>query len=259
MSLNKLTLIFTTVLVAASCCILHIRADEKETKENKFKRIAVLGDSMTWIGGDSCQNERGWTHTFRQLYQPVVIDTYARSGATWTDSPRTAGDTTVYSEILADENVVSNQMRRLIGRSRRNETAVPDLIIIYAGANDAWFSSRRPGIFDQTSRTSLDSCVRSVCRQLKVEFPTSKILLISPIEMTKVPMEKITKVSDIIEESGRSLGITTLRADRDVDIRRQTELRKPTHTSDGVHTNPAGAKILGKYIFDRVSGLTSDQ
>ena len=255
MSINKLTLIFTIVLIAASCCILHIRADEKETKENKFKRIAILGDSMTWIGGDSCQNERGWTHTFRQLYQPVAIDIYARSGATWTDSPRTVGDTTVYSEILADENVVSNQMRRLIGRSRRNETTVPDLIIIYAGANDAWFSTRRPGIFDPASQTSLDSCVRSVCRQLKVEFPASKILLISPIEMTKVPVEKITKVSDIIERSGRSLGIATLRADQEVDIRRRTELIKPTLTTDGVHTNPAGARILGEYIIKRISEL----
>lgn len=244
MTVKKLALPALALLSVVAAALPNGTAGQR-----RYERIAILGDSMTWIGGDSCQNDRGWTHTFRELYGPAEIDIYARSGATWTDSPCTKGDTTQYSEVITDENVISNQMRCLIGRAERHEVTAPDLVIIYAGANDAWFSSRRPGIFDATARTSLDSCVRSVCGSLTAAFPETRIILVTPVEMTKVTEAKIRKVSDIIEKSGRSSGAVTLRADRDVEIRRSQELKRLTNTSDGVHTTPAGARLIGEYVY----------
>lgn len=223
------------------------------------KRVAILGDSMTWIGGDSCQNERGWTHHFVEMTHPGAVDIYARSGATWTNTLKTRPDTKAYSEILDDQNVVYNQALRLIEAATTDTTKKPDIILIYAGANDAWFTKRRPGMFDNTPvastalsaaklpeasrhashrETSLVGSMEIVFGMLAERFPDARIVIMTPVEMTKVPVASITRVADIIDETARKAGYDVLRADRDVEIRRAIELKKLTNTSDGAHTTP---------------------
>lgn len=239
------------------------------------KRIAILGDSMTWIGGDSCQNDCGWTYHFVNLMHPRDVDIYARSGATWTNTTATRPDTKAYTEILDDRNVIYNQALRMVEAVDADETKRPDIIIIYAGANDAWFSKRRPGIFDTASDfspspfttplpdrqstlltpekcTSLESSMRLVFSILADKFPDCRILVITPAEMTKVPVDSITRVSDIIDATAQAAGYEVLRADREVDIRRARELKKFTDTSDGVHTNSSGARKIARFVADRL-------
>lgn len=224
------------------------------------KRVAILGDSMTWIGGDSCLNERGWTCHFVNITHPSAVDIYARSGATWTNTRKTKGDTAEYSEVITDENVIYSQAIRLIDSVNRDSVLRPDIIFIYAGANDAWFSAKRPGIFDAkqpqgnspSECTSLKTSVGLSAGLLKETFPGSRIILITPVEMTKVPASKINKVSDIIEDAGMQLGIEVMRADRYVDIRHDVETEKLRHTADGVHTNPSGARLIGEFVASGV-------
>ncbi len=227
--------------------------------------VALLGDSMTWIGGDSCQNHSGWSHFLKESGVADTIDVYARSGATWTNTVNTRLDTASYSEILHDDNVIYNQAMRLAGRIKDGTSTPPDLVIVFAGANDAWFSDRRPGIFDLqdsiagyssgasvSDATSLQKSVALTCDLLKLSLPQSKIVLITPLEMSKVPPEVITKVSDIIEKTANSRGIATFRADREVAIRHLEETQSPKYTSDGVHTNSAGASLLADFILNKI-------
>lgn len=228
-------------------------------------RIALLGDSMTWIGGDSCQNPAGWSHYLKESGLADCIDVYARSGATWTNTSNTKADTEFYSEVLHDDNVIYNQVLRLIDRIKKGPSKTPDLIIVYAGANDAWFANRRPGIFntqDSIARytfqspagdaTTLQKSVALSCDLLKESFPDSSIILVTPIEMSKVSPDITAKVSEIIEETAQSRGIQTLRADRTVAIRHSEESATPKYTTDGVHTNAAGAYILSEFIIKHI-------
>ena len=75
--------------------------------------IAVLGDSNTWLGGDDCSQPRGWTTAFVRALHPASCRSYARSGATWTHTSATSCRPKAYTERLADDNVIFNQMVRM--------------------------------------------------------------------------------------------------------------------------------------------------
>lgn len=230
----------------------------------EMNRFALLGDSMTWIGGDDCGKETGWSHILKESGLADKIDIYARSGATWTNTASTRKDTELYTEVLHDDNVVYNQAIRLILDSDSTLTS-PSTIIIFAGANDAWFSNRRPGIFSKAEKecsytlstppseaTSLFSSVALTCDLLQNRFPDSEIVLVTPLEMSKTDAETIHKVSDIIEEAGKNRGCHVIRADRESGILHEEELSKPRYTYDGVHTNPEGARLVGDLIVKKL-------
>lgn len=228
-------------------------------------RFALLGDSQTWIGGDSCQNETGWSHWLKESGIALSIDTYARSGATWTNTPNTQADTAFYSEVLHDNNVIFNQARRLAERVKEGSVSAPTIIIVFAGANDAWFADRRPGIFAQrdsigeydsdtlpAQATSLQESVMLTCDLLKRSLPGSRIILVTPLEMSKVGSDVTSKVAEIIESAAKSRGIPTLRADRDIPIRHDEENASPRFTYDGVHTNSSGASEVADFILSYI-------
>ena len=90
--------------------------------------VVLLGDSNTWLGGDSCDNRRGWSWWFCSCYHPATCVSYARSGATWTNTPSTVRDITGYSETISDNNVIYNQIYRLVDAVR---TGVQPLSLIH--------------------------------------------------------------------------------------------------------------------------------
>lgn len=237
---------------------------------NNHLKIAVLGDSMSWIGGNNCENPKGWTCHFKQKFNPDTIFLYARSGATWTNTSNTKEDLDYYTEILDDRNVIYNQVKRL-ERDVKEEGIQPDIIIIYAGANDAWFENKRPDCFqgtlemiqevspgdDPSQRRSL---IESMAQNIKLinEFlPSSSVLLVTPVEMSKVSAEKIHKVSSVIEDVGREMGVKVIRADRGVPIKHAQEKQKHRYTTDGAHTNEAGALLIADFIGEGVSEMTN--
>ncbi len=252
------------VLLGFSCA----SAETKPTA-SALPRFALLGDSMTWIGGDSCQNPTGWSHILKGSGLAGKIDVYARSGATWTNTKTTHRNPSFYSELLHDDNVVYNQAIRLIKKADSSQDR-PDIIILFCGANDAWFANKRPGIFDSTSLeekyalatdpadvTSLEGSIRLVSDILQERFPTATILFVTPLQMAKTDTETIIKVSDIIEKVANEKGCPVLRADKESGITHQQESTSPTYTYDGVHTNPAGAQLLGNLILKSLQKLTT--
>lgn len=113
--------------------------------------VVLLGDSNTFIGGDDCDKDRGWSKWFKERFSPSTCKSYARSGATWTNCSKTKINTEEYSEKLTDNNVIFNQVLRLIQATKEGNEPQPDLIMIMAGTNDAWFKSSRTSIVFQNS------------------------------------------------------------------------------------------------------------
>lgn len=237
-------------------------------RSGDYVNIALMGDSMTWIGGDSCQNERGWSYHLKRSGIAERIDVYARSGATWTNSVFTAPDTEYYTELLDAKNVILNQALRLIERVKSDDSARPDMIVVYAGANDAWFNNRFEDMFAASDKitvpelyspdfffsipTSLEGSVYYVCEMLTTAFPDASLLFVTPTEMTKASVEIVSKVSDIIENVAKEYGGDVVRADKIVPIRRDEELAGFRYTSDGVHTSPDGARVLAECIIKAI-------
>lgn len=233
----------------------------------KVRCIALLGDSLTWLGGDSCSNPTGWSHYLRESAFADNIEVFARSGATWANTPESRPDTEAYSEILHPDNIIFNQILRLGKRLAENGQEAPEIIIIMAGTNDAWFSDRFPLIFSENESSdaaadndpakvcTLSGSVALGCRMLKGMAPECRILIVTPPQNSKVSAESIHHVSDIIEAAALRYGVKVARADQECAITHDREATSPLFTYDGVHTNPEGARIVADYIL---SQLTND-
>lgn len=228
--------------------------------------IAVLGDSMSWIGGEDSDNPIGWTYHFKKALTPGSIKIYARSGATITNTVKTQRAPEAFSNVLNDDNVVYNQAIRLRNDISAGKIKAPSLVIIFAGTNDVWFAKRRPGSGDPainrlkdvssndspSSRTTLGESLALAIKNVREAAPNVEILLVTPVEMTKSPAAKTRAISDNIETVGKKLGCGVLRADKLVDIRHDVETRQFTNTTDGVHTNSKGAALIADRVADYV-------
>ncbi len=235
--------------------------------------VVILGDSNTSIGGDACDKAIGWSTWFKEAFAPASCRSYARSGATWTNTVRTRRNETEYTERLGDDNVVYNQACRLITACEAGQQVAPQLIMVAAGTNDAWFGRQRPQRYAKTPeqvfaepsavdqqlpvsrQTTLAGAVRYVCELLMTRFPDAQIVLLTPMQCTAAPADDIRRVGDIIEACGRQMSLSVIRQDYGSAVSRLRESQHPTFTSDGTHTNERGARRNGAYIAHMVEAL----
>lgn len=259
---NASTSIFQRpVVTLLAAVILILMTSGRCSASPKPSSIAILGDSMTWIGGQECDCPDSYTYYLKRAGIADTLMIFARSGATWTNDSTTTVNPKGYTEVLDSDNVIYNQALRLLEYCQSHKQ--PDKIIIYAGANDAWFGDRRPGLnvistsfpeIDPSSTlpstmTTLQNSIFLTVELLRRDLPQAEIILATPVEMGKVETEKVTEVADIIERTGNMLGVPVLRADRFVPIRHEEETEgNLKNTKDGVHTNPEGAKLIADFL-----------
>ncbi len=235
--------------------------------------VVFLGDSHTWLGGNDCTREEGWTSSFRSFFSNSSYRSYARSGATWTHTSRTSADVRDSSSILSDKNVIYNQILRLRNDVQAHRIPSPDLIIILAGTNDAWFGASRPnrfGVSPETaffesdsvllcyapgSLTSLSLALRYDCLLLRHFFPQARLVLLTPFQSTAFPVRDLRVTASIIESCANRLGIDLIRLDTPTLISAARERRRRTFTVDGTHTNKSGARRIGEYVARRIGSL----
>ena len=235
--------------------------------------VVILGDSNTWIGGDDCDKAKGWNKWFKEYFQPASIKSYARSGATWSNTKVTKKNPKENIGSLGNDNVIYNQVVRLIDAVKSGRQRTPDLVIIGAGTNDLWFKDKRPGLYtktaDQAMQTttaaltskpvnqvlSLSESVRYNCELLRQAFPTCRIIILTPMQTTKVPTEEIRRGGDIMQAVAEKMKLDVIRQDAPSFIDRKVEEKKFTHTYDGVHTSEAGAKNNAKLLSQKISQL----
>lgn len=241
------------------------------------KNIALLGDSNTWIGGEDCTNEKGWNYWFAKEVSPLSIKSYARSGATWTHTDSTRPDVDEYSEVLTDNNVIFNQVLRLFADVDLNGAPTPDIIVIAAGTNDAWFAHRRPEEFsvtaegafgreDEEFRMALPSAFRSLAESVRYDliytrsfFPQARIVVLTPIPSVKISGEMLEKVSDIISTVAGRMDAQVVRMDRLSPIIPANETVSRRYTTDGTHTSAEGAKRHGQIVVRALTEVQLDK
>lgn len=224
--------------------------------------IVIFGDSNTWYGGDNCDKPRGWNKWFKDAFHPATIRSYARSGATWTNTTVTKRNTQENTARLGNENVIYNQIERLKEAIDSGLQRQPQLILIMAGTNDAWFQKDRPKVFDVTAEEafaidnlkcrpvsqviSLAESVRYDCELLQTVCPQARIILLTPMQSTAAGIANIAKAGDVIEECGRLLHLSVIRLDQEA-----------VDTRDGTHTSELGAQHIGTYIAQQIATLLS--
>lgn len=209
--------------------------------------IVLMGDSNTFLGGDACDKPEGWNKWFRDLAEPLSCRSYARSGATWTHTPKTVYDTEEYTGVLSDNNVVYNQINRLTEAYRAGEQPAPDLIVIMAGTNDLWFAEQRPDSLSRWIRYD-GECIGKV-------FPQARVVLVTPPPFVKVGMDRQRRAAEEMAECARDLGWEVVRLDRADHMFRASDMRRLGYSKDGVHTTVAGAKVLGRCIYEQIKAI----
>ncbi|MBP3227822.1 MAG: SGNH/GDSL hydrolase family protein [Bacteroidaceae bacterium] len=237
-------------------------------------RVVVLGDSNTWFSGDDCTGEEGWPRWFAERFRPAALRSYARSGATWTHTPRTRRDLEEYTEIISDNNVVYNQAVRLLTDVAAGCLPAPDIIVIAAGTNDAWFRRRRPKVFAQTAAqafsapapdvsapaaaVTLAAAVRLDCEMLRAALPEARIVLLTPMQTVAVADTEIRRTGDLIAACAARLDLACIRLDSGTCVVSVRERRRRTYTKDGTHTNRAGAQQVGRYVAEKLLELIAN-
>ena len=261
------------LLCVTAAVVGTIAADKPEKRQ--LRNVVMLGDSITWLGGDDCSQEKGWTKWFAELSGPGTYHSYARSGATMSNNGKTTANTTENIGTLGDNNVVYNQVLRLREDLQKGKIKAPNLVIIAAGANDAWFYTKRPDLFslpvegafrkDAATLTALKpSDVGSLAESLRQNIllirevlPNTRIIVMTPLQTSRIPAERLAKTADILEQTARKLGADVIRQDRVCPVRAADERRKYSLTYDGIHTSVLGARLNGQAISHAVDSILS--
>ena len=235
--------------------------------------VAILGDSNTWLGGDDCTKPKGWNTYFKAEFKPRSCVSLARSGASWTHTPQTVRNTAEYAAKPTPNNVIYNQVERLKEKIDSGKIATPNLIIIACGTNDGWFRNRYPNLFDTFASAKLCAYPDSIilqpvnkmlslgesvlfnCTLLQNYFPKARIILLTPMQTTAVPLSVISDIGNIIEEIGKFLCISTIRQDKICCVKSADERKVKVNTYDGTHTSKIGAQKNGKIIALEISKL----
>lgn len=272
---HKITIDYNYTIVYQT---LSVEVEPQNDFENL--NVVVMGDSITWLGGDDCNGRqtpsRGWTTYFKEKAQPKSIRSYARSGATWSHTANTVYDITENTGSLSDDNVIYNQINRLIAAVNGSQQVTPDIIIIAAGTNDAWYPDARPDAVSVTPETefantdsyitgqavntltSIAAAMRYDIELLKTNFPYAQIIVLTPLQSTAFTLAKCRTVGDIIEGCAGYLSVPSIRQDKKCGLYRATEKTAFFFTYDGTHTSEIGAKNIGYCLFRYISGLIRD-
>ena len=93
---------------------------------------------------------------------------------------------------------------------------------------------------------------------LKSKFPEARIIILTPMQTTAAPTEKIHRASQIMEECAKLMDMEVIRLDTESCVRSEDEQKRKRFTYDGTHTSVEGARRNGYMIAERVSERMSD-
>ena len=237
------------------------------------KRIAILGDSLTWLEMSPTLYNRGWVTHFRELLKFAELRNYARSGATWSHTASTQYDITEDTQSISNDNVIYNQLNRLINDVDNNGVTAPDFIFILAGTNDAWYPAQRPDAVADTpasvmsdesvwlnvksigSLTSIPKAMRYVAEMIWDKFPDCQVVVTTPLQSTAFTTDRREAIAESIKGSAEYLSWAVIEQDKVCDISRIRESQGYYMTYDGTHTSEAGAKMVGEILASQLTAI----
>lgn len=251
------------------------------------KVIYVFGDSITWLGGDDCDGTRsgyehkGWTEYFKNAINPLLMKSFARSGATLSCFTTSSEDASAYYGSPDKDNIVWNQIIRMKNHIQ-NGGAIPDFILIAAGINDgmifestsstyaelhdaiqgllsdnvedelnanvstSWFGSKTPSqcaSIAKTLRWIKDACI-SIC-------PNAQIILLTPLQGGLCSLSLQNQITQRIIDCSAYMSASHINQGKECGISQLQESKGYHFTYDGTHTSVIGATRVGKILATR--------
>ena len=227
------------------------------------KKICFFGDSLSYYRDK-------WIDPFLSLCGAAEenVKVYARGYATFTNKADTVYDTESVGNTASGDNVIWNQFNRMKADIDNGAIEVPDIVFIMAGTNDALqsldvgtpsevFTAQQQSQEAQTLLTLSDS-IRFVCDLLYTNFPSTKVVLITPPIMgngaTNAARTKV--VADTIVESCKLMALPCINAAEECGIASYREqIRKEYYNEDGVHLSEKGGALFAGYMHKKILSM----
>lgn len=243
--------------------------------ENPISGIAnPLNDMNVVLMGDSLTDEKVngmWVQPFNELANPKTLTNYGRGYCTWTNSNDTYFDISSTENAKTSENVIWNQYNKLKNDVSEGNIAEPDLVIIFAGTNDAGQhkTSKEPSEVFMGSITpkanklvDIASSIRFVVENLYYEYPNAKVVLVTPPDSTAeeyIMQTEVPRVREVIRECVSYLGSGLIDLEKSAIKYIREKQKKYFLRSDGIHFSEVGGKYVARFIFENLLNMPDIQ
>lgn len=219
-------------------------------QNNSLPVVVILGDSNTWLGGDDCRGDRGWSTWFGKAFATRELRSYARSGATWTISDSTRYNTGQNVTCLTHDNVAANQIYRLKEAIDSGRQTMPDIVLLALGTNDAWFVDKRCHALESNplSCRTIDGAVRYNLALLGKIAPGARLVVITPLQSARIPEANLTRASQLVKEGALWYGADIIDLHNLSPIHANEPEAMKRYTTDSVHTSIEGARCNGEIV-----------
>ena len=220
------------------------------------KNLVIMGDSIT-------ADPTWWT---ANMLQRLAFSNYlnlARSGATWSHTAGTVYDIVSTGGSTTSENVIWNQINKLIDRVTRGVNPIPEVVVILSGTNDysrtqgvasTEFAGASP-ITGQAPGTILNiaKAIRYCCELLLTTYPDVQIILVTPIQRGSDDNATIFNIGQVIKDCADYLSVTAIDAGKRSGIYGKYD-SGTTHKYlyDNLHPTPLGNEKYGSFMANEL-------
>lgn len=229
------------------------------TTDFSSRNIAIFGDSISCLGSN-------WTTFFKSMSNFKNVYNYAVGGAKW----RCGGSAVDLSGIQTgnDNNNLWNQYNRLNDAVLQGTAQSPDLIIMFAGANERYGNATQWGTPDAAFETSINyndmdvpttdvdtvaKSIRYIVEKTMSKYLDAKIILCTPIPITSDNNHAMRQVSELIRGCACELGCGV------IDLYHLCGIHpvvNGTYTlRDGLHTNDKGSSMIAHTILNYIKNI----
>lgn len=266
----------------------HIKTKEFDssigsTIENPLygKKLSILGDSISTFGTPDQSNSLGtWTYAGNRCRYPQSNLLTDVNSTWWKRLLDTTGAILGINESWAGSRVSNTQStdsgdlgpNRCISSITRishlRENGEPDIILVYAGTNDAGnsvdigtFSTENPMNYTESEIKTLDvstfaNAYRAMLIRLQYYYPNSKVIVMMPNFTTSYyTITNLDKYIEVIKEACDFFGVEY------IDLRTSgiTIYNRDTYLPDGIHPNSNGMELITDCVLKHITGNISPQ
>ncbi|HEY8804741.1 MAG TPA: SGNH/GDSL hydrolase family protein [Clostridium sp.] len=223
------------------------------------KNIVFMGDSIT-------ADPTWWTVNLLARMSFANFLNVARSGATWSHLAGTVYDITSTGGSTTSDNVIWNQVNKLIDKVTNLLTPIPHVVIILAGTNDfsrpigvatTAFAGASP-ITGLAPGSFLDvaTAIRYSCELLLNTYPDVQIILTTPIQRGLDDNSVIFSLGQVIKDCGGNLSTQVIDQGKECGIYGKYDVGATVkYLTDDLHPNAAGREKIGAYMASKLKNV----